>query len=184
MIAIGHFGNFEIYARTVQDLEGYRAATTYRGIKQRRLNALLLSLRRRSGCLTFERRTEGRLLRKAIGDGGLVVGLLSDQHAGRSGVRLPFFGRECSAQSAPALFSLRYQMPLHTAICYRLAPGRWRIEIGDEIATRHDGKARAVKDITADINRALEEAVRRDPANWFWVHNRWKKAPAAQLEKK
>ena len=26
-----------------------------------------------------------------------------------------------------------------------------------------------------DVNRAFEAAVRRDPANWFWVHRRWKK---------
>jgi Kdo2-lipid IVA lauroyltransferase/acyltransferase len=25
-----------------------------------------------------------------------------------------------------------------------------------------------------DVNAALERAVRRDPANWFWVHRRWK----------
>ena len=25
-----------------------------------------------------------------------------------------------------------------------------------------------------DVNRAFEIAVRRDPANWFWVHRRWK----------
>jgi KDO2-lipid IV(A) lauroyltransferase len=25
-----------------------------------------------------------------------------------------------------------------------------------------------------DVNLAFEAAVRRDPANWFWVHNRWK----------
>ena len=25
-----------------------------------------------------------------------------------------------------------------------------------------------------DVNRAFEAAVRRDPANWFWVHRRWK----------
>ena len=25
-----------------------------------------------------------------------------------------------------------------------------------------------------DVNRAFEAAVRRDPANWFWVHSRWK----------
>ena len=25
-----------------------------------------------------------------------------------------------------------------------------------------------------DVNRAFEVAVRRDPANWFWVHDRWK----------
>jgi len=26
------------------------------------------------------------------------------------------------------------------------------------------------------VNRAYETAIRRDPANWFWVHNRWKPA--------
>jgi lauroyl/myristoyl acyltransferase len=25
-----------------------------------------------------------------------------------------------------------------------------------------------------EVNLALEAAVRRDPANWFWVHRRWK----------
>ena len=25
-----------------------------------------------------------------------------------------------------------------------------------------------------DVNLAFESAVRRDPANWFWVHRRWK----------
>jgi KDO2-lipid IV(A) lauroyltransferase len=24
------------------------------------------------------------------------------------------------------------------------------------------------------VNRAYEKAIRRDPANWFWVHDRWK----------
>ena len=30
----------------------------------------------------------------------------------------------------------------------------------------------------ADVNRAFEIAVRRDPANWFWVHDRWKRSKA------
>jgi lauroyl/myristoyl acyltransferase len=25
-----------------------------------------------------------------------------------------------------------------------------------------------------NVNRAFEAAVQRDPATWFWVHNRWK----------
>jgi KDO2-lipid IV(A) lauroyltransferase len=25
-----------------------------------------------------------------------------------------------------------------------------------------------------DINVVFEKAVRRDPANWFWVHDRWR----------
>ncbi len=48
-----------------------------------------------------------------------------------------------------------------------------RIESGEEIPTRENGQPRSVAAITLDINRAFEVAVRRDPANWFWVHNRW-----------
>jgi KDO2-lipid IV(A) lauroyltransferase len=87
---------------------------------------------------------------------------------------VPFFGRDCATSVAPAVFALRYDCPLHTAICYRVGLGQWRIEISDEIPTREHGQARTVEAITADINREFETAVRRDPANWFWVHNRWK----------
>ena len=37
-----------------------------------------------------------------------------------------------------------------------------------------------------EVNQAYEAAIRRDPANWFWVHNRWKpgkhRKPAATSE--
>ena len=36
--------------------------------------------------------------------------------------------------------------------------------------------------IMTDVNRAFEAAVRRDPANWFWVHKRWKRAPGAKAK--
>src|SRR2546422_7185218 len=37
-----------------------------------------------------------------------------------------------------------------------------------------NGQARSTRAIMLDVNRAFETAARRDPANWFWVHNRWK----------
>jgi KDO2-lipid IV(A) lauroyltransferase len=174
ILAIGHFGNFELYALFGQFVPGFRCATTYRGLRQPSLNRLLESLRARSGCLFFERRTEAVALRAALNETGLLLGLLADQHAGNNGLRLPFFGRECSTSAAPAIFALRYRCPLHTAICYRIGLARWRIETGNEIPTLDNGHSRSVEAITLDINHAFEAAVRRDPANWFWVHNRWK----------
>ena len=123
------------------------------------------------------RKAHGRgRLKGALNETGLLLGLLADQHAGNNGLRLPFFGHECSTSAAPAIFALRYRCPLHTAICYRIGLARWRIETGDEIPTFDNGHSRSVRAITLDINHALEAAVRRDPANWFWVHNRWKPA--------
>ncbi|HEY9171823.1 MAG TPA: lysophospholipid acyltransferase family protein, partial [Verrucomicrobiae bacterium] len=118
---------------------------------------------------------EAAALKAAMTHPGLLLGLLADQRAASGGVRLPFFGHDCLTSSAPAVFALRYRCPLHTAICYRVSLARWRIEIGDEIHLREDGRPRAAIEIMRDVNRAFETAIRRDPANWFWVHNRWKR---------
>ena len=173
VVAIGHFGNFELFAILAKLLPKAIPATTYRGLKEPRLAKLLQSLRERSGCQFFERRTEAAALKQALNKGGVLLGLLSDQHVS-GGVWGPFLGRACGTTSAPALFALRYEAPLFTAICYRTELGRWRIDVGDEIPTRLHGATRSTEEITGDINRAFEAAVRRDPANWFWVHNRWK----------
>ena len=174
VVAIGHFGNFELYARFGQYVPLFKCATTYRGLRQPALNRLMQALRERSGCRFFERRTDAAALKAAMSDTGLLLGLLADQHAGDHGLRLPFFGQDCSTSAAPALFALRYHCPLHTAICYRVGLAHWRIEVGEEIPTREHGAPRPVEAITGDINRVFELAVRRDPANWFWVHKRWK----------
>lgn len=49
VVAIGHFGNFELYARLGTVCAGYQGATTYRGLRQPSLNRLLQSLRAKSG---------------------------------------------------------------------------------------------------------------------------------------
>lgn len=174
VFAIGHFGNFELYARLGPYLPGTHFATTYRGLRQPALNRLLQDLRARSGCVFFERRSEAKALMEAMNRCSLCLGLLADQHAGDRGLCLPFFGEDCSTSAAPAVFALRYHRPLHTAVCYRVALARWRIEIGDAIPTHENGQPRLVEAIMLDVNKAFETAVRRDPANWFWVHNRWK----------
>jgi len=174
VVAIGHFGNFELYARFGSFIAGYQCVTTYRGLQQPLLNELLQSLRERSGCRFFERRFEAAALKATMNQPGILLGLLADQHAGQAGLRLPFLGHDCSTSAAPAIFALRYDCALYTGFCYRIGLGRWRVEAGEKIPTRENGSARPTMDIMGDVNRAFEAAVRRDPANWFWVHKRWK----------
>lgn len=170
--AIGHFGNFELYAR-IQDIRpDLQGATTYRALKQPGVNRLMQSLRRVNGCRFFERRTEGAGLRKLLNQGGSILGLLSDQHS--QGFRSPFLGHDCHTGLAPAVLALRYDCELVSIICHRVGLARWQLQVGDKIQTHVDGLARTSEDIMRDVNLALEAAVRCDPANWFWVHRRWK----------
>lgn len=182
VVAIGHFGNFELYARFGQFSPGYTSATTYRGLRQPSLNRLLQSLRAQSGCLFFERRFDADALKAAMNRPGMMLGLLCDQSAGGNSLRLPFLGHDASTSPAAAVFALRYKCPLYTGICYRVGLAQWRIEAGAEIPTHEQGAARPVAAIMRDVNAAFETAIRRDPANWFWVHNRWKGGAPAKVE--
>jgi lauroyl/myristoyl acyltransferase len=188
--AVGHFGNFELYATFGTRVTGWQGATTYRGMNQPWLHDIVQEIRERSGCWFFERRTQAGALKEALSKGGILLGLLSDQRPVKGGVEASFMGRPCATTAAPAVFALRYDAPLFTIVCYRVGLGRWCMEVGDEIPLRENGRPRTMEAIMADVNRAFEAAVRRDPANWFWVHDRWKKprvrrgsdVPAAALE--
>jgi len=172
IMAIGHFGNFELNARFRELRPDYTCATTYRALKQPALNRLMQTLRKRSGCLFFERRTDGPLLRAILLQGGVILGLLADQSS--KGMRAPFLGHDCDTGLAPAVLALRYRTDLYTAFCFRVAPAKWRLELGQKIETHENGHPRSSENIMRDVNRSFEAAVRRDPANWFWVHRRWK----------
>jgi KDO2-lipid IV(A) lauroyltransferase len=172
IVAVGHFGNFELYARLGQFMAGYQCATTYRALNQPLLNKLMQSLREKSGCLFFERRTQGKELRAAMGQKNIILGLLADQST--RGLRAPFLGRDCDTGLAPAIFALRYESELYTGFCFRVGLAKWRLELGEKISTHENGRARSSEDIMRDVNRSFENAIRRDPANWFWVHRRWK----------
>lgn len=178
VVAVGHFGNFELLSRWGQLYPGYRMATTYRGLRQPALNRLLQTLREKSGCQLFERRSDANALKATMNQPGTMLGLFCDQNSG--GLQLPFLGHNAATSPAVALFALRYHCPLYTGICYRIGLAQWRIEAGTEILLRENSKPRSTEAIMRDVNAAFEVAIRRDPANWFWVHKRWKRGLSAK----
>ncbi|HVY69303.1 MAG TPA: hypothetical protein VHH73_05210 [Verrucomicrobiae bacterium] len=180
--AIGHFGNFELYARIQEVRADWQGATTYRALKPAGMNRLLQSLRGVNGCRFFERRTEGGELRELMNRGGILLGLLTDQHS--TGMRAPFLGHDCHTNLGAAVLALRYQCELYSIICHRVGFAQWRLEVGEQIQTHANGSARSSQEIMRDVNLAFEKAVRRDPANWFWVHRRWKNLPATISERR
>ena len=174
VLSIGHYGNFELFSWIVLGAPSGQVATTYRALRQPKLNKLLFQLRAASGCLYFERRTEGDQLKEAMNSPHIVLGLLADQNAGDGGLWLPVFGRETSVSPAPAVLAKRYNCRLFPSACFRTSAGRWKIELGPEIPVSENGQRRSTEAITRDIIEVQEKTIRRDPANWFWVHNRWK----------
>lgn len=134
-----------------------------------------------TGVQFIERHNAVQAVSELFNQSKSILALFSDQHGGGKGLWLPFLGRDCSCSPAPAVIALRYKALLTMAICYRTDLARWRIEVGPVIPTHDEhGQERSLEDITLEIHRQYEIAVRRDPANWFWVHRRWKPPSANQ----
>ena len=138
ILSTGHFGNFELGAWISNCVPNVQVAVTYRALRQPRLNDLLLELRNQSGCWYFERRTDGKKLKAAMATPRLVLGLLADQYSGDKGLPLPVFGRTTSVNLAPAVFAKRYGCRIFPSACFRTSPGRWTIELGEEIPVREN----------------------------------------------
>lgn len=181
VVATGHFGGFDLLAHVQGHWPEWHLATTYRAQGFAPLNTALQRLRDLTGVQFIERHNAVQAVSELFNQSKSILALFSDQHGGGKGLWLPFLGRDCSCSPAPAVIALRYKALLTMAICYRTDLARWRIEVGPVIPTHDEhGQERSLEDITLEIHRQYEIAVRRDPANWFWVHRRWKPPSANQ----
>lgn len=110
---------------------------------------------------------------------GESIGILIDQNiTWKEGVFVDFFGLPACTALAPALLALRTDASVLPAAIFRCGRDRHTIVVGEEISLIRTGRLRAdLVANTAAFTRAIEGFVRREPAQWLWVHRRWKTQP-------
>ena len=103
-----------------------------------------------------------------------VVGLLADQAFTR-GPHIEFLGRTATANPIAAKLARQFDCDIYPARCIRLPEGKFRIELGDKLDLPKTGSgALDVLETTKLINRVIEGWIRAHPAQWLWLHDRWK----------
>ncbi len=170
VLVISHIGNWELFAQICQFLPGYHWSTVYQPLGNPLIEAHVRRTRMSRGVQLFSRKNGFNAPIAFLRAGG-AVGVLVDQHAGDSGVWTPFFGRLASTSTLAALLALRTDAELVPIAIQTAAPGRWRVVVSPPIP-RAPGEE--VNALTARVNLVLERQIRASPADWFWVHNRWK----------
>ena len=73
--------------------------------------------------------------------------------------------------------ALKYDIPLIPARSIRIGKEfKFIVDVQKPLAIQKTGNVNSdVLKITRDINKKLEEWIKEYPAQWFWVHNRWKR---------
>jgi KDO2-lipid IV(A) lauroyltransferase len=141
------------------------------------LDAWADRLRRTTGVEVIDKRHALRPVLEALRHGRLV-GVLLDQNASRrEGVFVPFFGRPASTSRSIAVLALRTRTPIIPAFARRIAPGRHEIVIHPELPLPASREEDAVGELTARCTAAIEAAIRDNPGQWLWCHDRWRTRP-------
>ncbi|PWU06589.1 MAG: lipopolysaccharide heptosyltransferase II [Verrucomicrobia bacterium] len=169
VIAISHIGNWELFAQLNFMLPNVPTGTIYQRLRNKGLNRLIDNDRRSRGVLTFDRK-KGFVGAVALLRKGGVVGVLVDQHAGDSGLWTPFFRRLASTSPLPATLARKSGAAVVPVAIFTTGFARWKISVSPAIPYDDNHSHQ----LTADINLALEKQIRESPADWFWIHNRWK----------
>lgn len=168
VLAISHMGSWELYAQAAFQRPETRFGTVYQALRNRHLDELI-NRDRRKGVETFDRK-EGFQAAIALLRRPGSTAVLVDQSAGNGGIWMPFFNRLCSNSPLAAALAIRTNSAVVPAAIFTSGFARWRIVYEEEIP--YDRKN--PEQLTADINAVLERQIRQSPADWFWVHNRWK----------
>ena len=166
---ISHIGNWELYSHLAEKFPEYRFGALYQALANPFIDRYVRSARRRSGIVLFDRRTELLSCMRFLREGG-VVGVLADQGAGYAGLWTPLFGRLTSSSTLPANLSVRSGLPVVPITINTCGRARWKLTVSDPSYPKTDD----AELLTSQINRLLEEQIRRAPADWLWAHNRWK----------
>ena len=172
VLIISHIGNWELFAQLCQFLPEYRWGTVYQPLGNRFIEGHIQ--RMRSKVALFSRKNGFNAPTAFLRAGG-ALGVLVDQHAGDGGVWTPFFGRLASTSPLAALLALRTEAELVPLAVHTEGVARWRVVISPPVArTETNGTPATTETLTARTNQVLEQQINHTPADWFWVHNRWK----------
>ncbi len=166
----GHLGNWEHLVPAMR-IAGFDIVPVARPLDNPLLDRWVAGIRSAAGNRPVPKMGALRGLARTLRE-GRCVGMLVDQNGGRHGRLAAFFGRPCSTQGAGVALARRFHVPFSLAAIQRRRPGVHRLLLGPAVFVRDDDAAEG--EAVQEMNRQLEALVRARPAEWMWLHRRWR----------
>ena len=166
----GHFNNFELMALYLEK-SGIDLAAIYRPLNNKFLNPLMEKIRIQYICK--------KQIKKGISGtkeilkhfrNGTSIALMIDQRVSE-GIKSKFFNNLALTTTIPAQFVKKFKCKIVPVYIERKNKHQFILEILRPISFSKDEN---IESITMNLNKVLEELIRRKPDQWIWTHSRWK----------
>lgn len=173
---MGHIGNWELMGLAAATLwnpisvvvktMGDKSVNNYWKASREKMGLRLLpSADAARDCLKALRRKE-------------AVALILDQNMRRHrGIFVDFFGQPANTTPGLAVLSAVSRTPVVPAYMIRKENGRHELRILPPIEPPADRSEESIHAATQRYTKTLEDIIRAHPAQWTWLHKRWRTKP-------
>jgi KDO2-lipid IV(A) lauroyltransferase len=176
LFLLAHYGSWELFAMFAAQ-RGYALHIVAKKFKNDAVDRLWNRLRARYGIKVIYAHNAARPVLRALRENALI-GFMLDQHRPRAlGVFVQFFGQPACTSPGLAILSSQAQAPVLPAFIRRRADGGHHIRVLPELAPPPDRAPATVLRYTQRYTAILESEIRAHPAEWIWIHRRWKTRP-------
>lgn len=174
IIITGHCGNWELLALALA-----RNRIPVNGVARAQdnpyLNKAVENIREKYGNRTIYKKGALRNILQGLKKNE-TIGIVIDQSVVRSeGIVIDFLSQKSYTMKMPAVLARKTGSPVLPVFIRRVSGGHV-IEIGEEISLDQsvDPKAALLHD-TMRFASTVEAYVRKNPAEWLWIHRKWKR---------
>ncbi|MDI6774445.1 MAG: lysophospholipid acyltransferase family protein [Verrucomicrobiota bacterium] len=173
IVAVPHMGSWEL-GLAISRMHDIPMFSIEARQKNPYVNAYIHALRTSAGTAILERgaHTMREVLRRLRA--GEVLAILPDVRMPAPGIRVPFLGGEANLGKGMALFAVRTGVPIFPAIATREGWTRHHFAVFDPVVP--DAGLSEEEDVirmTTAVLRLIDNAIRRNPEQWFWHNKRW-----------
>lgn len=176
-----HLGAWELTSFG-PSLFGHSFSFLVRRIDNPRIEDLVDRVRMRFGNQTIDKLSAGRSMVKILRSKG-VLGLLPDLNTlDAEAIFVDFFGVPAATNFTMAKLALRTQSPIIPIFApWSEEKQKYLLLIGPPVSIEPTGdEDEDVRRLTTKISQHIENEVRRYPAQWLWIHKRWKTRPKGE----
>jgi len=167
----GHFNNFELMAMQIEKSE-INLAAIYRPLNNIFLNEDMEHIRKNYICKNQIKkgRTGTRQILENLKKGNSIA-LMIDQRV-TEGIKINFFGDLASTTTIPAQIIKKYKCDLVPIYIERNKKHYFKMYVSQPIVINSE---KSNEEISKHLNKILEKMILKNPDQWIWTHDRWRK---------
>jgi len=183
ILVSAHFGNFPLLMARLS-LAGYKVGGIMRYMRDERVEKIFLAKRQRFNIKTIYIQPRNVCVETTIRSlrNNEIVFIPLDQNFGTGGVYVDFFGKKAATATGPVILAQRTQANIIPCFIIRQKDDTHKIILGQTLDLKRGNSPQET--ITTNIQKLtdiIESYIRRYPAEWGWIHRRWKTRPKTEV---